>query len=86
MWDALTGNVHLKLPSMPIDVGPFGVGGSTPPIEYKGEEYRVDSSLLILEGCIEDTCDCARRYYSWNGTKFNLILRQATRMPPSCTK
>jgi hypothetical protein len=83
MWDALSGMVYLRFPAMPIDVGPFGV---PPAIQYKGEEYRLDSSLLVLEGCIEETCDCARRYYNWNGSEFKLVLRQPTRMPPSCTK
>jgi hypothetical protein len=86
MWDALNGKVYRKFPSMPIDVGPFGLGLITPHIEYKGEEYHVDSSLLILEGCIEETCNCGRWYYNWNGTEFKLVLRQPTRLPPSCAK
>jgi len=86
MWDALSGKVYLKLPSMPIDVGPFGIGVIAPPIESTGEEYRLDSSLLIVEGCVEDTCDCGRRYYNWNGRQFKLILKRTTRMPPECRK
>jgi hypothetical protein len=86
MWDALSGKVYLNFPSMPIDVGPYGDGVVSPRITYKGEEYYVNSSLLILEGCVEQTCDCARRYYNWNGSQFRLILTEPTRMPPSCTK
>jgi hypothetical protein len=71
MWDAVTGKVSRNFPAMPIDVGPF----SDSPIEYRGEEYRVDSSLLILDGCIEDTCDCATRYYRWDGSRFRLLQR-----------
>jgi hypothetical protein len=86
MWDALSGKAYLTLPAMPIDVGPFGIGLVTPAVEYKGEEYRLDSSLLILEGCVEETCDCSRRYYNWNGSQFELIRKQQTPMPPSCRK
>jgi hypothetical protein len=86
MWDASSGKVHLAFPSMPIDVGPFGDGVVSPHIMYKGEEYRLDSSLLILEGCVEETCDCGRRYYNWNGSQFRLVLKAPTPMPPSCRK
>lgn len=84
MWDALTGKVFLKFPSMPIDIGPFGLGVLASPVEYRGEEYRLDSSLLIVEGCIEETCDCSRRYYKWSGSEFKLIERERTRVPPRC--
>ena len=70
----------------PIDVGPYSDGSNFPLLVHKGEEYRTDSSLLVVEGCIEDTCDCARRYYNWNGRRFNLLLRQATPIPPKCKK
>jgi hypothetical protein len=86
MWDALTGKFFRNFPAMPIDVGP-GVTTSGWPA-YAGEVYRLDSSLLIVDGCVEDTCDCGRRYYNWNGSKFNLILKQATipAPPPSCPR
>jgi hypothetical protein len=76
MWDALNGKVFLNIPAMPLDVGPFfdrGVG--SPSIKYKGEQYRIDSNLLIIEGCIENTCDCATRYYRWDGNLFRLLKR-----------
>lgn len=84
MWDASSGKVYESFPAMPIDVGPFGRSPS--PVEYKGEEYRLDSSLLIIEGCIEDTCNCARRYYKWTGRQFRLILRASVPMPPECKR
>jgi hypothetical protein len=84
LWDAVTGRFFGFFPSRPIDVGPYGIGLTAPPVEYKGEEYKADSSLLILEGCIEDTCDCARRYYNWTGSQFKLIFTEPTRMPPAC--
>jgi hypothetical protein len=86
MWDALSGKVYLHFPFGPIDVGPYSDGSNFPLLVHKGEEYRTDSSLLVVEGCIEDTCDCARRYYNWNGRRFNLLLRQATPIPPKCKK
>jgi hypothetical protein len=86
LWDALTGKFYHRFPFGSINVGPYGLGAASRPIEYEGEQYRLDSSLLILEACIEDTCDCARRYYSWNGSQFQLILKQASSMPPNCQK
>lgn len=86
LWNARTGKFYGRFPDRPIDVGPYGSGKLTPPVEYNGDEYHIDSSLLILEGCFEETCDCARRYYHWNGSHFELIFRESTRMPPGCTK
>ena len=64
MWDAVTGKTFTSFPAMPIDVGPFfDRGQDFSPTEYKGEEYKVASSLLIIDGCIEDACDCGTRYY-----------------------
>ena len=87
MWDALNGKLYYSnFPSMPIDVGPYGDADNPVQIIYAGEEYRPDSSLLILEGCVEDTCDCGRRYYHWNGKQFKLVFREPVRMPPRCLK
>jgi hypothetical protein len=85
-WDVLTGRFYPHFPFGPVNVGPYGLGESLPPVEYKGEEYRVDSSLLVVEGCIEGTCDCATRYYALNGKQFKLVLRRPVRMPPDCLK
>jgi hypothetical protein len=87
MWDAVSGKFYPRLPPGAFDVGPYERRGVPPPgIVYKGEKYRVNSSLLIVEGCVEDTCDCATRYYSWTASRFNLILRQPVRMPERCLK
>ena len=86
MWDALTGKFYRDFPFGPIDVVPFGVGAAVPPVESTGEQFRADSTLLILDGCIEDTCDCATRYYKWLGTHFKLILRRSSRTPLKCGK
>lgn len=84
LWDAVTGKFYRDFPFGPIDIGPFDVGQDSPPVEYKGEQFRRDSSLLILDGCIEDTCDCATRYYRWDGRRFKLITRQQSRQPHKC--
>lgn len=86
MWDPLTGKFYPHFPFGSINIGPYGIGETVPPFEYKGEQYHVDSRLLIVEACIEDTCDCATRYYSWKGNQFKLILKQPTRMPPNCLR
>ncbi len=86
MWDAITGKFNSRFPFASINIGPYSAGESDPPIEYKGEQYRVDSSLLIVEACIEGTCDCAARYYTWRRNQFKLILKQPTRMPSNCVK
>jgi hypothetical protein len=85
MWDAEDGRFyHDLLPFRPIDVGPFGRFGSPAAVYYPGEQYRVDSTLLILDACFEETCDCAKRYYVWTGVRFDLVLRQAHPNPPGC--
>lgn len=85
MWDAVSGKFYQRLPPGVIDIGPYAAREArSPGIVYKGEQYRPDSSLLIVEGCVEDTCDCATRYYRWTGSRFQLILRQPVRMPAKC--
>lgn len=86
LWDAITGKFNPHFPFGPINVGPYSNGDTDPPTEYKGEQYRADSSLLIVEACIEGTCDCATRYYSWSGGQFKLILKQPARMPRNCLR
>jgi hypothetical protein len=86
MWDARTGKLYRDLPPGAINIGPYGVGELAQPIEYQGEQYRSDSTLLVIEGCIEGTCDCATRYYIWGGDRFTLIMSKISRMPPRCEK
>lgn len=85
MWDAITGKFYERLPPGVIDVGPFDMAGSDP-VEYKGEQYRIDSSLLIVDGCVEDTCDCATRYYRWDGGAFRKLSSTVSRAPAKCRK
>jgi hypothetical protein len=87
IWDALSGKVYREFPFGSINIGPYyGLGSIGPPIRYKGEDFRVDSSLLIVESCIEGKCDCAKRYYTWDGQRFNLVLKKPARMPRDCSK
>ncbi len=87
MWDAVSGKFYQRLPPGVIDVGPYARHGAQPPgIIYKGEQYQLNSDLLIVEGCVEDSCDCARRYYRWTGSQFKLILRRPVLMPEKCLK
>jgi hypothetical protein len=85
MWDAVTGKFYERLPPAAIDVGPYDMAGPDP-IEYKGEEYHIDSSLLVVDGCVEDTCDCATRYYRWDERAFREISSTVTRVPTKCRK
>jgi hypothetical protein len=85
MWDVLTGKVFNRESAFgAINVGPYLEKGAEPPIYYDGEQFRVDSTLLIVDGCREQTCDCAKRYYSFTGRQFKLIFRQPVRMPDKC--
>ena len=84
LWDAKDGRLYRDLPFGAFNVGPYGSGQSGS-ILYKGENYQVRSSLLILEGCIEGTCDCSTSYYYWTGKRFILILRRMPKqLPKDC--
>ena len=84
LWDAVTGTVYQNFPFHSINVGPYDVGRTNAPVTYSGEQYRADSSLLIVDGCLEGTCDCTKRYYRWSAGRFTLIRRLRDRLPPSC--
>jgi hypothetical protein len=87
MWDAKSGKFYQRLPPGVVDVGPYSGPEVRPPgIVYSGEQYQPNSSLLIVEGCVDETCDCGRRYYRWTGRQFKLILREPVRMPGRCLK
>ncbi len=79
VWDAVNGKVYRDFAFGAVDVGPYGSH-----VAYAGERFRADSNLLVLDGCFEGTCDCAKRYYVWNATQFKLIFRHQDRLPPGC--
>jgi hypothetical protein len=80
MWNAVSGKFYQRIPPGVINIG----SDSSDSVAYKGEEHYPNSSLLVVEGCVEDTCDCATRYYRWTGRRFQLILRQSVRVPAKC--
>jgi hypothetical protein len=80
IWDAVSGKVYRDFAFGAINVGPYGSART----QYAGERFRTDSNLLVLDGCFEDTCDCAKRYYVWNGMQFKLVFRHPDRLPPGC--
>lgn len=86
MWDAATGRLFYRdLPFQSLNIGPFTSAGSrSPQITYSGEEYRLDSDLLIIEACFGETCDCAKRFYLWTGSRFKLVQKQAVQLPTHC--
>jgi len=88
MWDAITGRMFYLQPPLgasgAIDVGPYEDGRTSPSLVYEGEHYQSDSALLIIEGCHEQTCDCAKRYYRWTGSEFKVILKHSVLMPAAC--
>lgn len=89
MWDATTGRLSIETPvdaKGPINVGPYEQARpGLPLLFYKGERFRPDSTLLIIEGCHEQTCDCATWYYTLTGGHFKLILKQTAPKPAVCT-
>jgi hypothetical protein len=83
LWDAATGKFHGQVPPGVINVGPYDVERGQP-VEYPGDEFRDNSSLLVVDACVEGTCDCAKRFYRWDGSRFVLIMRQESRVPLKC--
>jgi hypothetical protein len=86
MWDARTGKLYRDLPLGAFNVGPYSGDDKSALVEYSGESFRLDSRLLIIDACREDTCDCGKRYYVWTGTVFRLVTKRVSMMPPSCRK
>jgi hypothetical protein len=39
-----------------------------------------------LDGCFEDGCGCATRYYVWNTNHFTLVSQRVNQSPPACKK
>ena len=83
IWDALTGKLYRDFPFRAIDINGYD-DEKGDHINYKGEQYKTDSTLLMLEGCQEDTCDCATWYYNWNGSSFKLVAKKPVRKPAAC--
>jgi hypothetical protein len=83
MWDARSGRLFYSgLPIGAVDVGPFGPPFSD--LVYKGEDFRRNSRLLVIQGCIEGTCDCATWYFEWTGLRFRKIESRPVQLPLKC--
>lgn len=88
MWDAISGKLFYRnLPFKPLNIGPYlSSSPQSTQVTYSGEEYRLDSSLMVIEACFGETCDCAKRFYRWTGSEFKLILKQPVQLPGSCVR
>ena len=86
LWDAATGRtIGGGLPFGAINVGPFSGNGNEAQILYGGEQYGHESTLMIVDGCLSESCDCATRYYNFARGQFRLILTQSVRLPRGCS-
>lgn len=81
--DAKTGRVF----HAPFDILGFPLRmrfPDTPDEDYEPISYHLDSRLLIVRGCPEDT-NCGSYYYEWQPPQFKLFkkvpARQATTTP-----
>jgi hypothetical protein len=78
MVDAVSGRLYPTKPFVGLGIPYKGAAAGR---EYKGLEYRLDSSLLIADGCPEytDSTDadfgknCGTRSYKWERGRFVLI-------------
>jgi hypothetical protein len=76
--DAISGNVYHAVPFVALGIPYQGTASGR---EFKGLDYRPNSSLLIADGCPENQDstdedfekDCATRYYKWQQNRFVLL-------------
>ena len=86
--DAVSGRLYSPIPFSALGV-PYQ--GAATGREYKGLDYRVNSALLIADGCPEEKVtmtsetenDCGTRYYKWEQNRFVLV---ASIMVPAARK
>ncbi len=76
--DAGTGELYREVPYATLDLT-----GT----KYTGLSFRVDSSLLIVEGCLDTdedqdhTPECSRSYYNWVAPRFVLLRKVPLAVP-----
>jgi len=77
--DAISGRLDYEAPFVGLSIPYRGAANGR---QYKGLEYKLDSSLFIADSCLEDPVtddsskvdiDCGTRYYKWDRNKFVLI-------------
>ena len=87
--DAISGRLYYPIPFAGLAIPYQGTAGGR---EYKGLEYRLNSSLLVADGCPEDpqTDDsskaeknCGTRYYKWEQNRFVQISSIAVPAAPA---
>lgn len=74
--DDRNGRIYRKMPFVTLYTGGYTSSGEFK--DYGGIQYRADSRLLIIEGCID--CESfhdlpTRTYYEWTGNSFREIKR-----------
>ena len=70
--DALTGQVHW--PPFSADIVGIPWLGTATGREYQGIVYRLDSRLLIIDGCPDDKeRGCGTYYFEWTGNKLKRL-------------
>jgi hypothetical protein len=87
--DAVSGRLKYPVPFVGLGIPYMGTATGR---NYKGLEYRLNSSLLIADGCPENEDstdadfekDCGTRYYKWDDKQFLLIRTVA--VPPAPPK
>ena len=82
LWDAVTRRLYRDLPLGEINLGPYGTFPHL--TTFRGERYHAESTLLIVNGCREETCDCGTWYFNWESEHFSLIRKRPSRRPPGC--
>ena len=83
--DAVSGRIYYPIP---FDALALPYQGTATGREYKGLEYRLNSALLVADGCPENENtsvsetlkNCATRYYKWDQKRFVLVASVA--VPP----
>jgi hypothetical protein len=74
--DAETGQLYRHMPYGTLD---------TSGTAYTGLSFRINSSLLIVEGCIDtdqtEQPDCSRSYYRWAPPRFVLLHKVRVPVP-----
>lgn len=74
--DAKTGELYREMPYGTLD---------TSGTAYGGLSFRIDSTLLIIEGCVDtdqqEIPDCSRAYYRWSPPRFIIIRKVPLPVP-----
>jgi len=72
--DAASGEIH-RAPFKSLGWQPRKYEGKYKSNDDKFEQlaYRLDSRLLVVRGCLDESDKCASYFWEWNGGQFKLI-------------